>query len=245
MAMRARAKFDRAIWQKLNPSGTTPAQPLVDDPAAATDAAAALPLLGSDGRFQLVVQSGMSYSNCYLPNCANSRQEIRFDPTVATYNYTTRALTVALLDPITGAPDPRIAPTINDFVNPAAGTNFIAVTVTGTRDMLLIIAEVALARGEMDTFRTRINELRALNALPPWTGDAGQPSALDMLIHERRANLYLQGRRLNDMYRFGIVDPRWAPDSDAATCPGSMLPINNAERLTNPNVADWQPACGQ
>jgi hypothetical protein len=47
------------------------------------------------------------------------------------------------------------------------------------------------------------------------------------------------------MYRFGIVDPRWAPDSDARTCPGSLLPINNAERLTNPNVSAWQPGCGQ
>jgi hypothetical protein len=66
-----------------------------------------------------------------------------------------------------------------------------------------------------------------------------------MLIHERRANLYLQGRRLNDMYRFGIVDARWATDSDARTCPGSELPINNAERLSNANVASWQPGCAQ
>ena len=244
-AMRARAGFDRAVWQKLNPSGTVPAQPLVDVQAAADDAVAALALLGSDGRFQLVVQSGMSFGNCFLPNCTNSRQEIRFDPTVATYNYTTRVLTVALRDPITNEPDPRIAPLVTEFVTPTAGTNFIPVTVTGSRDMLLIIAEVALAQGQTATFQTRINQLRALNGLPAWTGAAGQPTARAMLIHERRANLYLQGRRLNDMYRFGIVDPRWAADSDSRTCPGSMLPINNAERLSNPKVAEWQPDCGQ
>lgn len=244
-AMRARAKFDRAIWDKLNPSGSPVAQPLVDVQAAADDAVAALALLGSDARFELVVQSGMSFSNCFLPNCTNSRQEIRFDPSVATYNYTTRTLTVALQDPIAGGPDPRIAPLATEFVTPTAGTNFIPVTVTGSRDMLLIIAEVALARGQTAVFQTRINQLRALNGLPPWTGAAGQPTALAMLIHERRANLFLQGRRLNDMYRFGIVDPRWATDSEAATCRGSMLPINNAERLSNPNVADWQPGCGQ
>jgi hypothetical protein len=244
-AMRARAKFDRAIWQKLNPSGTAVTQPLVGVQAAADDAAAALALLGADARFQLVVQSGMNFGNCFLPNCTNSRQEIRFDPAIATYNYTSRVLTVALLDPITGQADPRIAPLINEFVTPTAGTNFIPVTVTGSRDMLLILAEVALANGQTAAFQTRINQLRALSGLPGWTGAAGQPTALAMLIHERRANLYLQGRRLNDMYRFGIVDPRWAADSDARTCPGSMLPINNAERLSNANVANWQPGCGQ
>ena len=244
-AMRARAKFDRAIWRKLNPSGRVPAQPLVDEVGAATDAAAALALLGGDGRFQLAVQNTMAYSNCYFPNCTNSRQEIRFDAAVATYNYASSQLTVALRDPIGGQPDPRIAAAIQEFVLPAAGVNLISITVTGSRDMLLILAEVALARGQTAEFRTRINQLRALNALPEWTGAAGQPSAQEMLVYERRANLYLQGRRLNDMYRFGIVDPRWSADSDARTCPGSQLPINNAERLTNPNVASWQPACGQ
>jgi hypothetical protein len=183
--------------------------------------------------------------NCFFPNCTNARQEIRFDPAIATYVYTTSTLTVALRDPITGQPDPRIAPLITEFVAPSGGTNLIPITVTGSRDMLLIIAEVALARGQTAAFQTRINQLRALNGLPAWTGAAGQPAALDMLVHERRANLFLQGRRLNDMYRFGIVDPRWATDSDARTCPGSLLPINNAERLTNPNVSAWQPGCGQ
>jgi hypothetical protein len=246
-AMRARAKFDRAVWRKLNPSGAAVAQPLVDDPAAAADAAAALALLGPDARFQLAVQNGMSTNggNCFFPNCTNSRQEIRFDPAVATYNYTTSTLAVALRDPVSGQPDPRIAPIVNEFVAPSAGVNLVPITVTGSRDMLLIIAEVALARGDAATFAARLNQLRGLAGLPAWTGAAGQPAALAMLIHERRANLYLQGRRLNDMYRFGIVDPLWAPDSDARTCPGSLLPINNAERLSNANVAAWQPGCGQ
>jgi len=242
LAVRARAKFDREIWKKLNPSGKTPAQPLVDAQGAADDAAAALPLLGTDARFRLEVQTGMGFGNCFLPSCTNSRREIRFNPAIATYNYTTRALTVALRDPITAQPDPRITTLVTEFVN---ATTLSPVTVTGSRDMLLILAEVALAKGQTATFQTRINQLRTLNTLPAWTGAAGQPSALDMLKHERRVNLYLQGRRLNDMYRFGIVDPEWVTGSDALACPGSMFPINNSERLANPNVASWQPACGQ
>jgi hypothetical protein len=242
LAMRARGKFDRAVWQKINPSGRTPAQPLVDVQAAADDAVAALALLGADARLQLLVQTGMAYGNCFLPSCTNSRREVRFNPVYGTYNYTTRVLTVALRDPISNLPDPRLTSLMTEF---AVGSLLSPVTVTGSRDLLLIIAEVALARGTTAEYTTRINTLRALNQLPPWTGAAGQPSARDILIHERRVTLFLQGRRLNDMYRFGIVDPEWSPQSDAALCPGSQFPIVDAERQTNPNVASAQPACGQ
>ncbi len=242
LAVRARGKFDRVVWQRINPSGNVPAQPLVNVQGAADDAVAALALLGADGRFQLAVQNLMAFGNCFLPNCTNSRREVRFNPVLGTYNYTTRVLTVALRDPITNLPDPALAALMTEF---AVGNLLSPVTVTGSRDMRLIIAEVALARGDLATFTTQINALRALNQLPPWTGVAPQPSALNMLIHERRVNLFLQGRRLNDMYRFGIVDPMWSAQSDAATCPGSHFPIVELERQTNSSVASAQPACGQ
>jgi len=240
-AMRARAKFDRAIWQKLNPSGKAPADPLVSDQGAADDAVAALALLGADARLPLTVTTGMSYGNCFLPSCTNSRKEITFNPAIATYNYTTKALTVALKDPITNQPDPVITALINEFVTGNLLTTLVA---TSSRDMRLIAAEVALAKGNTTEFATQINALRSLNNLPAWTGAAGQPSAREILIHERRVNLYLQGRRLNDMYRFGVTDPSWSATSDALTCPGAMLAIGDIERQTNPNVPSTQPACG-
>lgn len=242
LAMRARAKFDRAVWRKLNPSGKTPAQPLVDDQTAADDAIAALPLIGSDYRYMLEVQSGMGSGNCFFPSCVNSRREVIFHPDLATYNYTTKVLTVALKDPITGQADPVVATLLTEFVN---GSTLAPLTVTGSRDMLLIAAEVALAKGNTGEFTNRINQLRALNALPAWTGAAGQPTAVGMLVYERRVNTVMQGRRLNDMYRFGIVDPQWTSNSDAVVCPGSLFPITNGERLSNPKVASVQPACGQ
>ena len=101
-----------------------------------------------------------------------------------------------------------------------------------------------MAKGNTTEFAAQINALRSLNQLPAWTGAAGQPSARDILIHERRVNLYLQGRRLNDMYRFGIVDPSWSPQGEALTCPGAEFPIGDIERQTNPNVPSTQPACG-
>lgn len=242
LAMRARTRFNRAVWRKLNPSGRAPANPLVDDAGASEDARAALPLLGSDGRLRLEPQPGMGYGNCFLPSCVNSRREVRFNPAHATYNYTTRVLTVALRDPISQQPDPALAFLINEFV---AGNLLSPVTVTGSREMLLILAEGALARGNTTEFAQHLNQLRALHQLPPWTGAAGQPSARDVLVHARLVNLYLQGRRLNDMYRFGIVDPEWPANSDAAQCPGSLFPISNSERLANPAADASQPVCGR
>ena len=247
LAVRARARYDKALWQKLNPSGRAPADPLVNVQGAVDDATAALPLLGADGRLTLTVVAGMAYGNCFLPSCTNSRREIAFNPTLGVYAYTTtRTLTVRLNDPVSGQPDATIASLMTEFVT---GTNnnplLTNLVVTGARDMRLLLAEAALARNDVATFTTQINALRALNNKPAWTGAAGQPAARDLLLHERRVNLYLQGRRLADMYRFGIRDPEWNPQSDAASCPGSFFPIVDAERQTNPNVADVQPGCGQ
>jgi hypothetical protein len=243
LAVRARARYDKAVWQKLNPSGRTPADPLVNVQGAVDDATAALPLLGADGRFALSVVTGMAFGNCFLPSCTNSRREIAFNPAYGSYAYTTtRILTVNLRDPISGQPDPALAALMQEFVT---GNLLTSLVVTGSRDMRLILAEAALARGNTAEFTAQINALRALNTKPAWTGAAGQPTARELLVHERRVNLYLQGRRLNDMYRFGVVDPAWAAQSDAAACPGSLFPIVDAERQSNPNVADIQPGCGQ
>jgi hypothetical protein len=64
-----------------------------------------------------------------------------------------------------------------------------------------------------------------------------------MLILERLVNLWLQGRRLTDMYRFGIKSQEWAANSIAATTPGCFLPISITERLSNSNVKP-QTTCG-
>lgn len=238
-AMRARARFDRAVWQKLNPSGQTPADPYVNDPAAAADADSALAILGAGYWFQLNQDEGeLGFGNCSFANCVNSRKEIRFNPEIVSYDYKNAAITVALTDPIDGAPDPAITIIVNAF---ASAQDRSPITVTSGRAMLLIKAENALANGNSGDFSSAINALRALHGLTPWSG---QVSADSILKYERHVNLYLQGRRLNDMYRFGETSPFWTPESDASECPGSLFPISKTERQTNPNVT-VQPACGQ
>jgi hypothetical protein len=107
-------------------------------------------------------------------------------------------------------------------------------TIVSAREMYLILAEVALAQGNTAAFTTNINAIRAFNqGLAPYSGT---PAPRDMLIHERLVNLWLQGRRLSDMYRFGIKSQEWAATSIAATTMGCFLPITTTERLSNANV---------
>ena len=238
-AMRARTRFDRAVWQKLNPSGQTPADPLVNDPAAAADADSALAILGQDYWFQLNQDNGgLGFGNCSFASCVNSRKEIRFNTAIASYDYKNDAITVALEDPIDGVADPAIARIVTEF---AAAQDRSPVTITTSRAMLLIKAENALANGNSGDFSTSINTIRTLDGLTAWSG---QISADSILKYERHVNLYLQGRRLNDLYRFGEASPYWTPESNASQCPGSLFPISKTERQTNPNVT-VQPACGQ
>lgn len=240
-AWQARSAFDRQVWKKLNPSGAVvPANALVASPAAAAAAQLALGALGS-GDYKMQIQllsTALAFGNCSFAGCTNSRQEISFAPQVATYNYKTKVLTVALKDPIDNVPDPVVAMWVSEFV---AGVSLSPINITGSRDMLLILAENALATNDMTSFTININKLRAFNNLTPYSG---QVDARTLLIYERRVNLYLQARRLADLYRFGLKSPYWPVDSHAAACPGSFFPITITERQTNPNVT-LLPACGQ
>ena len=46
-------------------------------------------------------------------------------------------------------------------------------------------------------------------------------------------HLVFQGRRLNDMYRFGTKDPKWIAAALASTKPGCLFPISLIERDAN------------
>jgi len=65
------------------------------------------------------------------------------------------------------------------------------------------------------------------------TAYSGQIPASDVLQHERRANLFLQYKRLQDHYRFGMPSSNWLAGSPAMTTPGTMLPITRIEILAN------------
>ena len=66
--------------------------------------------------------------------------------------------------------------------------------------------------------------------------NAAHPRPVAMLQHERRVNLFIQGRRLWDHYRFGVPSDQWAVGSEALTKPGTLLPITITELQSNPCI---------
>jgi len=239
LAMRARAKHSRAQWDKINPTPNT-AQPLVSSSGAAADASAVLARVSDEWRYQLEYASS-TLSN-YMASEINSRGEQQFD-TLSIVQVNSSApktiLGVKLLDPIDDVPDPRIETFLVEWKADTdigvAGTIYSPLTVISAKHMRLILAEEALASGDEAGFAEHVNAVRAVDGLSPYTG---QIPALDMLKHERRAALFVTGVRLLDMYRFGIVDPLWHPNSDMVASPGTLLPITCIEANSNPEIPD-------
>jgi starch-binding outer membrane protein, SusD/RagB family len=67
----------------------------------------------------------------------------------------------------------------------------------------LIIAEADNDAGNSGGAITIINTLRAAYGLPAYTGSASTDSVQAAIIHERAAELFLEGHRLADMIRYG------------------------------------------
>jgi starch-binding outer membrane protein, SusD/RagB family len=236
LALRARVHHSRAIWGKIKPTPQTSA-PLVSSAEAVADAQTVLGRVSGDWKWQL------TYSSATISNemaaWINSRGENQFD-TLSVVNVlqtnVRQIQSIRIRDPIDDIPDPVISDFMTEWKSgPVTGTGTIyaPLTVVSARLMHLILAEDALQRGDQAAFRTSINNVRELFDLTPYDG---QIPALDMLIHSRRVNLFLTGLRLNDMYRFGVQDPHWRPNSDATLRPGTLLPITDIEIRANPNL---------
>jgi hypothetical protein len=100
--------------------------------------------------------------------------------------------------------------------------------------MRLILAEAALALGDVPGATAEINNVRSLDGLPAYNPAApGAPTPLAMLKHERRVNLFMQGRRLSDLYRFGDLSPAWQSTAESVRTPGKLLPIAAVELQSN------------
>ena len=108
-------------------------------------------------------------------------------------------------DLVTGTADSRITALAAEFRDISGGTDYAAITIVSSREMHLIIAEGKMAGGDAAGCLAELNKIRALDELAAYTAeDAGAA-----LQAERRANLFVQGRRLSDMYRFGVTSDVW------------------------------------
>ena len=251
MAMRARAKHAQSVWALIgddatlsyttsptitHPTGTAhniivvPNTGLVSNAGAAQDAAAALAMESGDWRYDFVYTGGTQASQFGEWNF--ERQENRVSDSYgwpASSNTTIDS--IRLRDPVDDIPDPRIIQWVLVELQP--NNQFLRHPQLSARGMHLIIAEHELAtNGSTAAFAASINAVRSFGGVSDWTAASGI-SARDILIHERRVNLFLQGRRLNDMYRFGIASPRWNPTFEAFSAPGVFLPITIREIRAN------------
>ncbi len=254
-AERAVARYYLALWAKLNnpPPATVPiASPLVNDAAAVADANAALTLAGgSDWRYQF--QYSASTITTDIGFEVNERQEMRIG---STYVYPIcsvsgctsggKVVTVdslRLKDPMDNKADPELT---RFLLNNTDGflklTRYGPLTFLSARELQLIVAEAALAAGDNTGFQNAINAERARDGLTAYTG-AG-PTPLAMLQYERQRNLFLQGKRLADQYRFGVAADLWQTGSEAFTAPGTFLPITISERIANSYCLADPTSCG-
>jgi hypothetical protein len=231
LAMRARAKHAKGVWAKLNPAGKVPANPLVSDAGAVADAKAVLGRVGmSDYKFHLNLSNDdLAYAGeASLAYNLFQRGELGIGSAFG--KVTTRAIQVNLKDPIEKVADPVVAAELARLQKAEIYQPIVAVSA---REIHLILAEDALARGDEAEFTKHVNHVRAMDKLTPYSG---QIPAVDMLQHARRVNLFLQGRRLADMYRFGVRSPEWQvnPPSTAAKTPGTFFPVTCIEVRSHP-----------
>ncbi len=226
LATRARVKHGRAVWRLITPKDQVPANPLVNDPGATADALAALALgAGPDDRLNIFVPQSAISTIIQVFFEVNGRSEMAIG---AAYRN--------LTDPITGTADPASAGLIAEFTDAPNSQNEGNIPVVTDRELNLIVAEGALAAGDLVTFGTYINAVRSINGLPAWTG---QVDALTILKHERKANLFLHNRRLADLYRFNEQVAEWEVNPNyetPVTTPGLLFPIPRTEIESNPCV---------
>ena len=249
LAYQALTHWSRAVFQLLDPE-QIPANPLIDDAQANTTAAQVVTRVGPEWEY------AFEYDPSTVDNRAgfeiNSRREVTFEDHIVQQDATlTRPCWpgnsacpmdgIRLMDPIDNIQDPALRRELWAFIEGFVHPNNVGVSA---REMYLILAEAALANGDDAEFTTQINPVRGLEGLTPY--DPVTHSALDqqdLLIHMRRVNLFLHlQRRLQDLYRFGIIAPEWVPGEGTPNTlqnVGHVFPISDLECETNPNV----PAC--
>jgi len=221
LATRARARHGLAVWRTLHGEGSS-SNGFVAAEGAASDARAALDRIGTDATAQYAMEYGPSSIDNYVAFQVNQRDELAVEASFAD-----------LTDPISGNPDPRAAALIDQFT---AGP-YPPQPYTSAAEMRLILAETALAEDRPQDAVSWINEQRSIDDLPDYDPESSSVSTTEMLRHERKANLYMMGRRLHDLYRFELAAPNWDDGSAAAQSAGTVFPISNTEIESNPEIS--------
>ena len=116
------------------------------------------------------------------------------------------------------------------------------IPITHLDEMTLIRAEVAWAGGLYTTARTMLNGLRTAAGLTPIPDAMADDNAevLTLLLNERFAELFMEGHRMGDIRRHGLVSGLIADGSFAGTESSRPVkfPISASEARNNSEMAD-------
>ncbi len=148
-----------------------------------------------------------------------------------------------------GVPDPRVtvidaetvgADNVTPIFLPAKYPGFDSpIPVARWEEAQLILAEAAVAAGDVAGAVGIINTLHANAGLPPYAG--GTPDeVMSQIIEERRRELFLEGHRLGDIIRYGL--PLFPAPGTPFYVGGEFgtqvcFPLPAVERDNNPNIA--------
>ena len=104
------------------------------------------------------------------------------------------------------------------------------------REMRLIEAEVFWRNNQLDSAMARLNALRARTGvgLPALPAPANATEVRDRILHERFAEMFMEGHRMSDLYRFNVVA------STTGLGPGRLMrfPLSQFEAIWNENIDD-------
>ena len=138
-----------------------------------------------------------------------------------------------------GTPDPRVPVEFSGLKGHDGATDHwfqlkyntadAPIPMASWEEAQLIIAEARPAEAV-----ARINALRAAQGLPALVPSGASP--LELVIEERRRQLFSEGHRLNDMLRHNIEFPQGVNHKGQAYGPITCMPLPDQERQNNPNI---------
>ena len=85
-----------------------------------------------------------------------------------------------------------------------------------------------------------LNSLRANVGLSPLPAPSGGVTMMDYLLSERFAELFMEGHRANDLYRFGLTQQLLDAGDFVESIPDRAIkfPMASSEAINNPNIED-------
>lgn len=147
-----------------------------------------------------------------------------------------------LIDPYTNELDPRvpirykdealgvdgITPHYSEMKYTDLGDN---IRLTHWQEMRLIEAEVYFQDEQYDDALDRVNEVRSAAGLTGHTMPSDQSEIMNYILHERFAEMFLEGHRLNDLNRHNLILDVLGPNRAV------KLPISINEVNANSNIS--------